>query len=484
VTGRFRWTLAAIELAGFALTLLRLDHFSYWLDEVLQAFWIRGDWAFLWKSLAFDAVHPPLDYLVDKLFESLRPSDSGRKLLPALWGAGGVAALGVLLARRGGPALGLTAAALLAFAPYHVRFSQELRPYSLALLLLGLALLALDRFLERPGAGRLAALYLACLATAYTLYAAAVVLALAAAALLGEDALSGEPSRRRSARRFLAWSPLFSAGIALAYLPWWPVVLTAMGRPPMAPPAPATLERAERIASFFAFAWNEGAALSAGGWLFLVLAACGLWIAATRPGLRFLAVWGLGGVAAIEALSQMHPHFDVSRRFLPAGPAITALAAASLAALLAHPAARLPGAALFAAVLVLDVRSLEIYFRQGRTDWRPVAEYLRREAAPTERVFTENQHAQLCVAYYLVGPRWLYDAMEGRDPGRSVVSLDGEAGRLARAWRPGARGWLVLAAGPEDPVLRRWSATFPSETFPTAGGALVRRLDPAAPAGR
>ncbi len=480
----FRWTLAAIVLAGFALTLLHLGRFSYWLDEVLQTFWISGDWPYFWKSLRFDAVHPPLDYIVDKLLESLHPSDAARKLLPAFWGAGGVAALGVLLARRGGPTLGLTGAALLAFAPYHVRFSQELRPYSLALFLLVLALLALDRFLESPGAGRMAALYLACLATAYTLYAAGVVLAIAAAALLAEDALSGAPRRRRPARRFLAWSPLFAAGLALAYLPWWPVVLTAMRRPPMAPRAPATLERADRVASFFAFAWDDGAALSAGGYFFLLLVACGVWIAAARPGLRFLAVWALGGVAAIEALSQLHPHFDASRRFLPAGPAIAALAAASLAAMLARPAARLPGAALLAAVLVLDARALQIYFRQGRTDWRPVAEFLRREAAPSERVFAENQHAQLCVAYYLVGPRWLYDAMEGRNPHRSVVSLGGDPGMLARAWRPGERGWLVLAAGPEDPAVRRWSASFPTATFSSAGAAMVRRLDPVLPGGR
>ncbi len=484
MTRRFRWALAAIVLAGFALTLVRLGRFSYWLDEILQAYWINGDWAYFWKSLRFDAFHPPLDYLLGKLFEALHPGDAARKLLPALWGAGAVAALGVLLARRGGPALGLTGAAMLAFAPYHVRFSQELRPYSLALFLVCLALAALDRFLERPGAPRLAALYLACLAAAYALYTAALVLAIAAAALLAEDALSGTPGRRRSARRFLAWSPIFLLGLGLAYLPWWPVVLTAMRRPPMAPPAPVTLERAKRVAAFFAFAWDDGGALSAAGAFFLVLLVCGVWIAAARPGLRFLAAWGLGGVAAVEALSQMHPHFDASRRFLPAGPALTALAAAPLAALLARPAARLPGAALLASVLVLDARALQTYFHQGRTDWRPVAEYLRREAAPSERVFTENQHAQLCVAFYLVGPRWLYDAMEGRDPGRSIVNLDGDASGLARAWRPGSRGWLVLAAGPEDRVLRRWSAGLPSETFPSAGGAIVRRLDAAAPSGR
>ena len=63
---------------------------------------------------------------------------------------------GALLARRAGRAAGAWAALLLAFAPFHVRYSQEFRPYALGLLLLSASLLALDRFLERPGRLRLA----------------------------------------------------------------------------------------------------------------------------------------------------------------------------------------------------------------------------------------------------------------------------------------------------------------------------------------
>lgn len=477
---RFRFALAAIVVTGGSIRLARLGHFSYWLDEILQAYRIHGDWTFFWKSLRFDACHPPLDYLVGKLVETLHPSDAARKLPAVLWGAGTIGALGVLLARRAGEIAGLTAAALVALAPYHVRFSQELRPYSLALFLLCLALLALDRFLAKPGATRLAALFFACLATAYTLYTAAIVLAIAAAAMLAEDAFAPDPDRRRAARRFLAWSPVFSLALWLAYLPWWPVLLTALRRPPMAPTLPLSLDRAGRVLAFFAFAPDDGPPLSAGGWLLLALAAGGAWIAAARRGLGFLVVWGMGGLALIEALARLHPQFDVARRFLPAGPGVTALAAVCLAVLLERPVTRLAGVAVLAAVLVFDARSLRIYFREGRPDWRPLAEYLRREAAPAERVLTENQHAQLCVAFYLVGPSWLSDALEGRDPGRSVVSVDGETNRLVYAWRPGTRAWLVLGAGPGRPALARWAASFPAREFQVARGVTVYRLDPVA----
>jgi uncharacterized membrane protein len=213
-------TAAVLLVVAAAVRLFRLDHFSYGLDEILQAYWISGDWPFFWKSVRFDAVHPPLDYLIARVFEPLGPADWTRKLPAVLWGLGTVAALGHLLARRAGSGAGWTAAILLAFAPFHVRYSQEFRPYSLGLFLLALSLLCLDRYLERPGAGRLALLWLACLGTAYALYLAAVVLAIAAAAMLADDSFSADSGRRRAARRFLMWSPLFLAALFVAYLPW------------------------------------------------------------------------------------------------------------------------------------------------------------------------------------------------------------------------------------------------------------------------
>jgi hypothetical protein len=478
VSRRFFRILTAIVLAAASVRLYRLGHFSYGLDEVLQSFWINGSWPFLWKALRFDAFHPPLDYVLGRLLSPLGPSDTVRKLLPVLWGTATVGVFGRLLARRAGETAGLAGAALLALAPYHVRYSQELRPYALALLLVCASLLLLDRYLERPGAVRLAALYLASLATAYTLFLAAVVLALAGAVLVAEDSFSVVAERRRAARRFALGSPLFGLALFAGYLPWWPVLRTAMSRPPMASLAPTSFARAERILSFFAFAPDDGPPLGVGGWIFVVLLAAGLWIALRMPPLRVFAAWGIGGLIVIEILGRMHPHFDFARRFVPAGPGLTALAAIAIAALLTRPVGRLAGAAILTVVLVLDARSLRVYFREGRADWRPLGEYLRREAGLDERIFTENQYSQLCVAYHVAGPKWLSQAMEGPPPERSIVSLDGDGRRLSYAWRPGTRAWLVLGGEPVAPVLRRWAQSFPSTEFPTSERSIVHRLDP------
>lgn len=134
-------------------------------------------------------------------------------------------------------------------------------------------------------------------------------------------------------------------------------------------------------------------------------------------------------------------------------------------------------------MLVLDARGLAAYFHDGRADWRPLGEFLRREADPAERIFTENPYTQLCVAYYTVGPRWLSEALDGGTPARSVVSVDGDPFRLSQAWRPGTRAWLVTARDPSPP-LEEWARAFPGRPFPSAEGAQLHRLDSARAAPR
>ncbi len=453
----------------------RLDFFSYGLDEILQTYFVQGTWNNFWKSVTFDAVHPPLDYLITRAVEALDPADWVRKLPAVLWGLGTIASLGTLVFRRAGLAAGAFTALFLTFAPFHVRHSQEMRPYSLGLFLLCLSLLLLDLLLVRPGALRLAAFYLASLATAYALYLAAMVLGIVGSALLLMEAFSRDLDRRRRARRFLLFSPLFVLALFVAYLPWLPVVLDAASRPSPVVAPPLEWGRFTRFLSFFSFAPDDGQPLGRKGPLYLMLVAVGLIMAVRRSAIRFLAVWLVGGVVAIEVLEHLHPHWYVTRHFLPAGIAFPALAALPLASLAGRRRTRPIAFIIAALVVILDLRSLAVYYREGRSDWRTLARYL--AARPTsERLFTENQYSLLCVGFYLEGPDWLIRPGMGE---RDIAPLDGEPVRLTWSWAPGTTAWLVLAGEPKHQALREWSSFFPSLSFPKAEGAILRRLDPA-----
>ena len=134
-------------------------------------------------------------------------------MLPVALGVATVVLLADLAARAGRRA-GLAVAVIAACSPLHVRFSQELRPYSLGLFFLVLALWLAERAARRadrrlrpagPGPlwGCIASLYVAALAPL-------------PAALLALEAHRGARPTGRDLARF----GLAAAAALIAFLPW------------------------------------------------------------------------------------------------------------------------------------------------------------------------------------------------------------------------------------------------------------------------
>jgi hypothetical protein len=464
-----------ILITAAAVRFYRLDRFSYWLDEILETYLIREAWSGLCRTLSAQGFNPPLDYFALKLLENLNPSDAVRRIPAVIWGIGCVLSLGALLAKRAGSAIGWTAAGLLAVAPYHVHYSQEVRPYSLGLFLLAASLLWLERCLEKPSPGRVLAVFAAFTATMYALYLAALLLVLTAPALLLEDAFDPDRQRRSNARRLWKWSPLFAAGLALAYVPWWRVILGALRSPPMSEAPPWGWNRIARFVSYFGFGSRDWEALGPGGVLFALLVLAGALLAAKRPRLRFLLLWGFGGLALIEILEHRKPTYDSIFHSLPAGLGMSALAGVGLGRFLSG---RTPAPARFAVaalVLFFDVRSLSAYFRGGRPDWRPLASQLA-STPSAERIYVANQYTQLCLGYYLIGPDWLCCK---RPDQRPILNVEGDPSKIAADWDRKRAAWLAFPGGETFRALDAWSAQYPSTRFPTAegeGGVILRRL--------
>jgi hypothetical protein len=471
-----------IAAAGGAIRFLRFDHFSFWLDEILEVYTVCGSWSSLWTSLRWQGLHAPLDYILQKLWFSVAAGGSWHRALPAVWGTLSIALLGILLARRAGVLFGVLAAAFLALSPFHVRYSQEVRPYSLGTLFLVAALLALDVHLERPRLPTLAAFYACALGCLYSLYLAAFILALAAPAMVIEDCAAEDPGRRAAARRFLRWSPVHAAVIAAGFFPWWPVAAAAMRSAPMTTPSALSAARAFRYLGYFGFNPHDGYPLGRQGVFFACLVALGAVCAVRTRGVRFLLSWALLGMVGIEILEHRHSTFDSIFHWLLAGMALAPLAALPVAALVRRRRTLLLGGALAVVTAVLYARGLTRYFEAGRPDWRPLARDLLARplatyadaAPPRGQLFVENQYSQLCLAYYLVGPQWLCCRTEGDI---QIVNVDGDRARLEQVWRSGADAWLVLAAGPRSPALRDWAARFPGREFPQVElGAILRYL--------
>lgn len=403
-----------------------------WFDEVAETLQASGSLAQTWAELKSDVVHPPLEGLLTWCLLHLGIDETRRRWVAIAFGVLTILLLASWTARRFGRISGIAAGLFAACAPLHVHYSQELRPYALALLCVALSVLAADRVLARVDGLRLGLAALAILGCLYSLYFAGLVLVFVGW-LIADTAVSGEPEEAGRARRVLAWSPALLLGLGLAYLPWLPTAL-ALGH-----------RRVEHAAGHWtwesvALRWQAltvGSGTSGSGWgsalaLLLVLLGCARAVR-TATGRAVLAT-ALCGTVGIDLLLLHANHWSNARYNL-----IGWLFLAVLAGMGAGLLARLPGgrAATAAALLLLACAQAPGIARDYhlRQDWRRVAEAVDELWRPGEPVLALNRATHMLLIYYL---------RELHSPAATAVSpLGGSHRRLARLW-PGDRCALLV----------------------------------------
>jgi uncharacterized membrane protein len=120
------YALLAVLLLGFSLRLYRLSHLSLWTDEVVTVIRTR-DLPFADLSTYPDFVM----YWIQSLFYQVFPyGDFFFRLPSALMGTAGLLLMYLVARECLGTREALVAAFLLAFSPFHVHYSQEVRQYA------------------------------------------------------------------------------------------------------------------------------------------------------------------------------------------------------------------------------------------------------------------------------------------------------------------------------------------------------------------
>jgi mannosyltransferase len=150
--------LALIVAAGAALRFSTLATQSFWLDEAIAINSARLDLGGMIDSLARTEGNPPFYFLLlDGWMRVFGDSEAAVRSLSALVGTATIVLAFEIGRRLATARVGLVLAALVAFNPLHVWFSQEARPYVLLVLLSGASFLLFAEALERPTTRRLAA---------------------------------------------------------------------------------------------------------------------------------------------------------------------------------------------------------------------------------------------------------------------------------------------------------------------------------------
>src|SRR5574341_495332 len=217
--------LIAITLLALALRALRLDFQPLWWDEGYSLFFATRDFGTLLERTAVD-IHPPLYYVLLQLWIALAgKSDVAVRLLSIIIGVATVPAIYALARKLFHSAhIALITAFLLAIAPLHIYYSQEVRMYGLVTLL-GLGSVYFFVELEhRVNWFLWVAFILTTTATLYTQYYAAFIIVFEFLALvifsLRDSLVYGRgdpaPTRIGSSKH---WLTAFLA-IAALYLPW------------------------------------------------------------------------------------------------------------------------------------------------------------------------------------------------------------------------------------------------------------------------
>lgn len=143
--------LGVIVAAGAFLRLYKLDFNSIWLDEAATAEFAEKSFADIWNITAGGEYNPPLFYWLEHIMLAFGNNEITLRLIPALVGIATIPLMYFVAREFIDRNAGIIAAALLAFSPFHLFYSQEARTYTLMLFFVSLVLLFLLKGLRETG---------------------------------------------------------------------------------------------------------------------------------------------------------------------------------------------------------------------------------------------------------------------------------------------------------------------------------------------
>jgi len=139
---RYTQLLVFLIFSGFLLRFYRLGFNSLWLDEACTYTFSQDSFFGIWQlSFSGGDAHPPIFYWLEHIMLFFGGDEFVLRLLPALVGVLTIPIFYLIGIEFKNINIGLFLAALLAFSPFHVYYSQEARSYTLMLLFFSVAFL-------------------------------------------------------------------------------------------------------------------------------------------------------------------------------------------------------------------------------------------------------------------------------------------------------------------------------------------------------
>ena len=149
------WLVIFTTLIGVGLRVYLLDNKGMWLDESFSVWLASHGVGDMLRWIVQIDQHPPLYYLLlHSWINRYGDTSYSVRLLSVLFGAATIPMIYLIGKRISGVAVGLVAAALLAFSPFNIRYAQETRMYTLLTFNVAVAIYALVRLLTDSRSNR------------------------------------------------------------------------------------------------------------------------------------------------------------------------------------------------------------------------------------------------------------------------------------------------------------------------------------------
>ncbi len=437
---------AALLAAG--LYLFRLGAQSFWLDEGTSFAFSRLPLSELFDLASTRQANMSLYYLLLHFWLGLGESEALIRLLSSLFALATIPLVYLLGRRLRGPAAGLVAAVFLALNAFVVRYAQEARGYTLAMLLAALATYLLIRALDDPRRGRWILYSLVAGIGAYAHFFVLLVLAGHLAGIL----------LTRGGRAAAAPALMSLGGAVVIALPMILFPLTGDRGQIDWLDAPGSDDVVRELSR-----WVGGEGYP----LLVVYGGLGVWgllhglRSPSRTAVALVGSWLAAPVIGSLLISLFKPIF-LARYLVVSLPALALAAALGVLAL--RPV--LARAAAIVLVVALAASGLHgWYYDYDKEDWRSATRYVLSEARPDDAIVLYAGRMKRPFGYYValedkeeVAPTSLYPAGEwGHDPaapvGRpSIAKIEAAAAARDRIWlvlghaRTGTGARATLAA--------------------------------------
>jgi hypothetical protein len=393
---RNRWwwlAVAAVLLLALAVRLHNLTRLSLTNDEVVEVIWSSMNFGDMIDRVAVDMVHPPLDYIVQHEIGLTGAPEWNRRIAPVLFGVATVALTILLATLWSGRAAGLIAGLFLAVSPLHVRFSQEIRPYAMAMFFTTGAIVALELYARRRRVLWAVLWFAGVFLAGFTFYFAGMTAGVVSIARI----YAGRRDELADVWRRL---PIIVVGWAALYSVWVPTAIKAVRNPP--PFAPDTLDWPWWRYRLNAFGAGDitGSGLNFGSIAFWCVVVIGAVLARRDRFLRLALIW-LVVCGAIEIIAlHYRPHYSAVRHLMPAWIGAIVLAGGGVAFLLRRKTT-IPVAAVIAVVFAMySAIAVAHYYRAGRPDWRRVAEFVHARVHSGDTLIVTNPWVSRNFGYY------------------------------------------------------------------------------------